>query len=281
METNVSTSGTEPAPKEAPQPAPGADVQKPTPPAGEATAEVEAQETTEQTEAREKSRFQRRLDRQKSARVAAETETRMLREQLAKLEGQSKPQQAAEPKREDFQSDTEYLRAAAKHDAEQAVEARLKSEREAQQGKEKQDKAAAGNEKVAKAWAERESTFQTATKDYEAVVQPFADDELQSFSREARMAIVESEVGPALLYYLAQPKNAAEAERIADLSPARQIAELGKLELKVSMPGKKTTSAPPPANTTTGGKTATKDLSKMSQEEYEAHRKSQGARWAR
>ena len=63
------------------QPAPGADEQKPIPTEAEDTSEVA--ETTEQQEAKKQSKFQRRLDRQKSARVAAETETRLLREQLA------------------------------------------------------------------------------------------------------------------------------------------------------------------------------------------------------
>ena len=50
------------------------------------------QETTEEpeeSEEKKRSRFQRRLDRQKAARVEAETENRMLRERLAILEAQN------------------------------------------------------------------------------------------------------------------------------------------------------------------------------------------------
>lgn len=264
------------------QPAPGADDQKPIPPEGEAPAEPQ-QETTEQQEARKQSKFQRRLDRQKTARIEAETEARILREERdtlrAKLDAQSKPQGTEEPKRENFDSDDAFLKAFIRHEARAEVAERSKSDREAQQGREQQTQAQQGTEKVAKDWGERETAFQAATKDYEAVVGPFVDDELQSFSKPARMAIVESEVGPALLYHLAQ--NPDEADRIAKLSPVRQAAELGKLEAKVSMPAKRTTNAPPPAAHTSGGKTATTDLARMSQEEYEAHRKTQGARWAR
>lgn len=280
-ENNPATSPVELEVSEAHPPAPAADDQKAIPPEGEAPPET--QETTEQQEARKQSKFQRRLDRQKTARIQAETRAEIAEKQLAeakaRLDEQSKPQETGEPKRENFASDDAFLKAFIRHEAKQELEQGRKAERDAQQGKEKQQQATVGSEKVAKAWAEREASFQTATKDYEAVVAPFADEELQHLSHDARMAIVESDVGPALLYHLA--KNPDEADRIADLSPTRQIAELGKLEAKVSMPAKKTTSAPAPASTTTGGRTASKDLSKMTQDEYEAHRKSQGARWAR
>jgi hypothetical protein len=288
-ENNSATSTTE---LEIPahQPAPGAEDQKPTPPASDADVQnpEEVTETPEQVEAKQESRRARSNARKAAALAEARAEAKLLREDrdrlTAKLEAQSKAgQETGEPKREDFPDYEAYLRAVTKFDARQEREAAAKTEREAQQGKEKQQQANAGSEKVAKAWAERETTFQAATKDYEEVVQPFADEDLQRLSQQARMSIVESEVGPALLYQLAAlaEKNPDEFDRIADLSPVRQIAELGKLESKVSMPAKKTTTAPAPASTTSGGRTASKDLSKMSQEEYEAHRKSQGARWAR
>ena len=83
-----------------PQPAPGADEQKPKPTEGDDASEVVEAETTEQQEAKKQSKFQRRLDRQKSARVAAETETRLLREQLAKLEAKPAAEASGEPLRE-------------------------------------------------------------------------------------------------------------------------------------------------------------------------------------
>ncbi|MBT9177559.1 MAG: hypothetical protein DDT20_01894 [Firmicutes bacterium] len=256
------------------QPAPGAD-EKPPEPAPDAEVPPE---TTEQQEARKQSKFQRRLDRQKAARVAAETETRLLREQLTKLEAQIKPQQG-EPKQEDFNDFAEYQRALSKYDAAQMLDEKLKSEREVQSGREKQAREATRNAEVAEAWAEREKSFQAATKDYLDVVNPFLETEIDALSQNARIAIAESPVGPALLFYLAS--NPDEADRIAELSAVRQIAELGKLETKVTMPARKTTSAPAPANILSGARTVSHDIEKMSQEEYEAHRKTQGARWAR
>lgn len=282
METNQVNTTAEAVSVPASQPAPGAEEQKPIPATTEENVEQQPQETNEQQEERKQSKFQRRLDRQKSARVAAETETKILRERLEKLEGQAKPaQDASEPKRDDFPDYETYWLALAKHTAKQETSAALRADREARETRERQQQANAGTEKIAKAWAEREKTFQAATKDYEEVVSAFTEKggEMDSLSNEARMAIAESEAGPALLYHLG--KNPDEAERLADLSPRRQIAELGKLEAKISLPAKKTTNAPAPASTTTGGKTATKDLTRMNQEEYEAYRKTQGARWAR
>jgi hypothetical protein len=168
-------------------PAPAAEVQKATPATPEETV---VEETPEQQEARKQSKFQRRLERQKTARIAAETEAKLLREERdglrAKLESQGKQsQESAEPKREDFADYEAYLRAVAKHDAKQETAAALKAEREAQAGKDKKEQDTAGSEKVAKAWSEREASFQAATKDYETVVEPFVAEDLKTFSKEA------------------------------------------------------------------------------------------------
>lgn len=264
------------------QPAPGADDQKPNlPPEGEAPPEA-VTETTEQQEAKRQSKFQRRLDRQKSARVAAETELRLTKERLAQLEAQPKSQQpdSGEPKREAYQDYESYLRAVTKYDAEQVTTKQLKAEREDRQSREQHSRATASQEKLAKDWSEREISFQAASKDYTEVVTPFVEEELGQFSDVARRAIVESEVGPQVLYHLA--KNPDEAERIADLSPVRQVAELGKLEAKMPAVARKTSTAPAPIKPVASGRTASHGLSENdSQAEYEAKRKTQGARWAR
>lgn len=260
-----------------PQPASPADDQKGKPPEGEAPPE----ETTEQQEARKQSKFQRRLDRQKSARVAAETELRITKERLASLEAQSRPVQAdAAPKRDDFESLETYLEAVAAHKATQIVEGKLKTEREERQAQESKTRQNVGEAKVAQAWQEREINFQAATKDYQEAVQSYIEDEINALSDVARRAILESDVGPQVLYHLA--KNPDEAERIADLSPARQVAELGKLEIKMPAVQRKTSEAPAPINPVRGGRSAPNGYSEnMSDAEYHAWRKSNGAKWAR
>lgn len=265
-------------------PAPAADDQKAKPAATDDTAETAA-ETTEQQEEKKRSKFQRRLDRQKAEKVAAQTEARLLREERdalrVKLDGKSAPQAESEPKREDFPDYETYLDAKTAWRVKQETSAALKTDREERQRGERQRQATAGQEKVAQDWVEREKTFQAATKDYETVVNPFVDEELGSYSEPARRAIVESEVGPQLLYHLAS--NPEVAERISDLSPLRQVAELGKLEATVAAPApKKAPGAPPPLKPTPQGHSTSGGISESdSQQEYEQKRKAQGARWAR
>lgn len=256
-------------------PAPGADDQKPTPPAGDETTAQPATETTEQQEARKQSKFQRRLERQKTARIEAETEARLLREQLAKLEAQKQPnQEAGEPKRDAYENLEDYLSAVAEYKAGQIVEKKLKAEREARQGEASKEREHAGEARIAKEWQERETAFQAAAKDYQQVVKSYIEDEVGQLSEVARRAILESEVGPQLLYHLA--KHADDAESIADLSPVRQVAELGKLEMKLSPAARKASSAPAPITPVgNSGSTSSKRLIEMTQDEFDKARRKQ------
>ena len=72
----------------------------------------------------------------------------------------------------------------------------------------------------------------------------------------------------------------AEVERIAKLSPARQTAEIGKLELKLPVNAKRTTSAPAPARPIASRTSGSKDMENMSIEETRAYLKAHGARYA-
>lgn len=92
--------------------------------------------------------------------------------------------------------------------------------------------------------------------------------------------IVESEVAPKLMAYMAaHPEDIA---RIATLSPARQAAELGKLEAKVtSTKPPRVSNAPDPIEPIGSQGGAVKSLANATMDEYIAMRKKQGARWAR
>lgn len=264
-------------------PAPGAEDQKPNAaPASDADDQnPDPAETPEQQEAKRQSRRARSNARKAAELAEARTEARMLREQLAKQEAQPQQyQDAPAPKRDDFPDYEAYLEARADWRADQKVSAALKADREERQKTERRGEQSADSRKAAEAWSKRETAFQKATDDYEDAVGPFVEDDLQSFSGEARRAIIESEVGPQVLYHLS--KHPDDAERIADLSPLRQVAELGKLETKLSAPVKKPSNAPAPPNPLNSGKTASSGITgNESQAEYEAKRKAQGARWAR
>lgn len=257
-------------------PAPEAEDQK----TGDAEVDNSETETTEQQETRKQSKFQRRLERQKIARIEAETEVRLLRERIEKLEGQSKPSQVeSEPKREDFEDYESYLRAVTKYDAKQVADAALKAQAEKAQGNEKQAKETQEKASVEKVWSDRESAFQKTVKDYDEVVTPFAEEELSSLGMGARQLIVDSEAGPALLYHLAS--NPELMDRLVDLSSVRQIAELAKIEDKLTTPAKKTSNAPAPASHVSTSKTGQKDPAKMNSEEYKAFMKANGSRFVR
>jgi hypothetical protein len=265
-------------------PASGAEDQKPIPPEGDESSESEAQ-TTEQSEAQRQSKFQRRLDRQKSARFQAEAEAKLLREERdrlrSELEGRASAQsQDGEPKRENFADSEDYYRAREEYRVKQAVAATARQEREGAQAREREQQASAAQQSVAKAWTEREAAFKKDAADYEKAVMPFVEEDLGRLRDGARRAIVESELGPQLLYHLATHTD--EAERIAELPELRQIAELGKLETQLTRPAKKTTSAPPPAETVRTGRNASGGFREnMSQKEFEAQMKAQGSRWVR
>ncbi len=263
-------------------PAPGADDQKPNPEGPASEADAQNPEEAAQEAKKEESRRARSNARKAQALADARAEAKLYKEQLerALAEKQGTQQQDAEPDRKDFEDFETFQKAVARYEARQEARSILKSEREAQQGTEKRTQETAGQQKIAQGWSEREKAFQAVTKDYDKVATEFTEKggEIESLSNQARMALVESDVGPALLYHLAT--HPEDLDRLADLSPVRQIAELGKLEAKVNMPAKRTTEAPAPASITSGGKTASKDPAKMSQAEYESYRKSQGARWA-
>jgi len=270
-------------------PAPAADDQKADAAQAEGQPEGEAKEAqdseksdeTEQQQEQKKSRFQRRLERQKEGRIRAETEARMLREQLAALNGRKEqPQDAGEPKRESFDDYESYIEAKATYNAKLAARAEIEAERQQAKQQGERERSNASQEKIAQRWTTVEQEFSKTHKDYEAVVTPFVEDDLGTFSEVARLAIVESDLGPQVLYHLAN--NPEDADRLANLSPTQQVKELGRLELKLSIPAKDKSKAPSPPSHERGNRNAAHGYSdNMSDAEYREWRKTQGARWAR
>lgn len=96
------------------------------------------------------------------------------------------------------------------------------------------------------------------------------------------LAESDPDVAPKLMAYLSE--NPSEAERIAKLPAARQAAEIGKLETRVSEAPKPKASAPKapaPIDPIGSGKAPVTDVSRMSAEEYYQHRMKQRPSWAR
>ena len=93
-------------------------------------------------------------------------------------------------------------------------------------------------------------------------------------------AIIDSDMPSKVMVHLAS--NPDEVERISRLSPARQAAEIGKIETVLSAARVKASNAPAPIKPvgTRGGASAG-DRGKMSMDDYVASRAKEGARWAR
>lgn len=92
-------------------------------------------------------------------------------------------------------------------------------------------------------------------------------------------AIVDSDVGVKVAQHLYSHPDIAS--QIANLSPARQAAEIGKLEAKLSTAPKLSKAPDPITPIGKGNASTSRNLSDLSMEDYIAERKKQGARWAR
>jgi len=181
--------------------------------------------------------FQARIDRLTREKYESEARVRELQEQLES----TKPKTADMPERAQYESYEDYIRAVAAHEAKEAFLSASKEQNEAYQTSLYQ----AEEHKLIQNWEERKETARDKYEDYDEVT-----DVNVPVSQAMMRAILESEAGTDIAYYLG--KNPAEAERILQLSTARQFIEIGKLELKVQAPKKLTSGAPAPINALKG-----------------------------
>ena len=100
------------------------------------------------------------------------------------------------------------------------------------------------------------------------------------FTPFMRNALLKSENGPEIAYYLGRPENREAADKIRQQPPEQQIYELGKLEMNLLLTKqtKKTTSAPEPIKPigmAGGGKVDPDKMSDQEWYEYEKKRQKQ------
>lgn len=166
--------------------------------------------------------------------IEAERKAADLQRQIDELKGTKSVGQPAatgdEPKPEDFKTVGEYTRALVKWEAKQAGKSAAEHAEVSRQQAE-------ANQIIA-GFVERQEAFMKATPDYEEVLES-ADFEIPPVSQQY---LVESEYGPQLAYHLA--KNPDVATSLRKLSPRRQLAELGKLEVKFEKPVETVKTAP-------------------------------------
>ena len=231
---------------------------------------VQADEKTEQVEEK-KSFTQAELDKiiqKEKGKAEARAERRMLQVYADKLENITKQPVKAEsvrdtkPRMDQYASVDDYV--------ESLTDWKLGQKEEAQNAK----------------------TYEASRVKLESHTEGLYKDAIKSdanFDRETfdelvtpamAQAIIDSDVSVKVMVHLS--KNPDEMERIAKLTPARQAAEIGKLETNLEKVKVRVSNAPDPINpigTRSGGGAVSKE--KASMEEYKAMRKAEGARWAR
>lgn len=210
-------------------------------------------------------KFEKRVSKLTSRLKEAEEELARLRsgkptETDQRGEKANEPDPNEKPKIEDFDTYEEYVDALTDWKVDQKL-----THRDAQNaGKSEHDK-----------FVNRVTEGKKRFADFDEVV---TDD--VKISKAAAEAIKESEDPAGLLYYLGE--NDDVAERLLTLSPARQAAEIGKIEAKLANEGKKpkqddtpsnkVTNAPDPITPPKGGAGKTiKSIDDMDADEYIQH----------
>jgi len=241
-------------------------------PVAPAPADTQAPEG-EKTEADAKSFTQAELDaivQKEKAKAEAKAERRSLRaykETLERLIPQQREQiqqqqpDAGRPTQAQFANVDDYVEAMAEWKLGQRDQATH------QQRQQEQQRALTTRTEKLYAQAASEPGFDRQAFDELPLTQAIA------------AAVTDSDVAPKLMAFMAA--NPDEVERIARLSPARQAAEIGKLETRVSSAPKVSNAPAPIKPIGARGSGSTGDLSKSSMDDYIAERKKQGATWAR
>lgn len=140
---------------------------------------------------------------------------------LGDIDNPHKPDTSVKPKPDQFNDYDDYVEALADYKAEQVFNKRTA------------EKQTLTREDIAK--REESKVMAKAARDGENAAKKYADfyevANTVVLPKHSLEAIYQSDIGTEITYFLG--KNPHEMERIADLSPSRQIMELGKLEVKL------------------------------------------------
>jgi hypothetical protein len=196
---------------------------------GQENGEDDATETVETKERKPNPKLQLRFSEITKQRDSAREETRQEREKRERLEARVKelesqfnpPQKdevGEEPKPEQFSDMYEYAKALAEYTADKKLAERDKEEQNR--------KAAAEQEAKFKAWADRVNATKSEIPDFDDMV----NSSDVRVSDPVRDAIIESEHGPKVLYYLAE--NTEFAKKLSEMSVVSAVREIGKIEAK-------------------------------------------------
>ena len=190
----------------------------------EAKEEAKTQEERKQNPKLER-RFSEITKQREEARKEAQAERERreaLEKRIAELESKAQPVKAEpsdeEPQPSQFADAFEYAKALAEYTADKRIADMKRQEAE--------EKIAAERQKVIDSWATKVQQAKADLPDFDDMVASSS----VVVSDAIRDSILESDVGPQILYHLAE--NEELAKKIAGMSERAALKELGKLEAR-------------------------------------------------
>lgn len=195
---------------------------------GSEDAESEANPTEERKpNPKLEKRFSELTKQREQLRKEAEAERQratQLEERLKQYEQQAAPKQEADvlnekPQPSQFNDAFEYAEALSEWSAEKAIADMKKAEAEAAIQAKQAEKL--------KAWGDRLVAAKADMPDFDVVVQ----DSGVVVSPDIEAALLESDIGPQIMYHLAE--NPELAQKLNSMSPVSALREFGKLEAKL------------------------------------------------
>lgn len=189
---------------------------------GQSEPKLADDEATGTEEKKQNPKLEKRFSELTKQRKEAEARAEEAERRLAAIEGKQAPQQAPEnnqkPTPDNYKDAFEYAEALSQWSAEQAL---LKREQEV-----KQKEFEAQKQKVIQTWQQKLEATIAELPDYEDMV---ASSNVK-VNDTVRDAILESNVGPRILYELASDDDIAE--KLSTMSTASALKLIGKLEAK-------------------------------------------------
>ncbi len=218
-------------------------------------------------------RFSELTTKQKEAAARADAAERELqairdREAEAARQEQARRDAAPRPRREEFDDPDAYDQALITWTENKAKREGAESERAKYQA----EAAARESASIRDVFATRVAEFKAIAPDFEQVA--YAKD--LPMTDVMALTIQRMENGPAVAYHLGQ--NTAVAAKLAQMAPAAQLFELGRLSATVATQKAAAVSkAPPPIEPVGSRSGASKDISAMTGDEYYEYREAQRA----
>lgn len=201
-------------------------------------------ETKDESKPKKKGGFQKKLEKAEKLRASLEQEKEYWRNEALRTKTtetkveETKPDLSKRPKADDFKSHDEYVEA--------LTDWKLESKLLAKEQKQKEDAVKSEVQTKISKHQERVTKFSDDHEDWDDVIEVVAK---QPLSITVQEAIINSELGPDLMYELA--KDPKELKRICGLTPIQAAMALGKIEARLTKSDspketKLTTKAPAP-----------------------------------